>query len=59
MSKAMLKKCGSNGLGEQPRSNYRSEITLYAEEIIEQVTQEMDSGQTEDDNGTDLLGLVN
>ena len=41
MSEAMLKKYGGNRLGEQPRSDSRSETTLYAEEIIERVTQKM------------------
>ena len=41
MSEAMLKKYCGNRLGEQPRSDSRSETTLYAEEIIERVTQKM------------------
>ena len=46
MSEAMLKKYGSNGLGEQPRSGSPSETTLYAEEITERVMQKMGFGQT-------------
>ena len=58
MSEAMLKKYSGDGLGEQPRSDSRSETTLYAEEIIERVTQKIDSGQTEEDNTLDFSERV-
>ena len=50
MSEAMLKNYGSNGLGEQPKSDSSSEIILDAEEITERVVRKMDSGQTEKRN---------
>ena len=58
MSEAMLKKYGGNRLGEQPRSDSLSETTLYAEEIIERVTQKMDSSQIEDDDALDFSRRV-
>ena len=46
MSEAMLKKYSGDGLGEQPRSDSRSETTLYAEEITERVMQTIGFGET-------------
>ena len=50
MCEAMLKKYSGNGLGEQPRSDTSSEITLDAEEITERVMQKMGLGETERGN---------
>ena len=46
----MLKKYGSNGLGEQPKSDSSSEIILDAEEITERVVRKMGLGETEKGN---------
>ena len=58
MSEAMLKKYGGNGVGEKPRLDTSSEITLDAEEITERVMQKMGCGQTEDDNALDFSRRV-
>ena len=50
MSETMLKKYGSNGLGEQPKSDSSSEIILDAEEITERVVRKMGLGETEKGN---------
>ena len=52
MSEAMLKKYGGNGLGEKPKSDASSEITLDAEEITGRVMQKMGFVQA----GEGLLG---
>ena len=54
MSEAMLKKYGSNGLGEKPRSDSPNEITLDAEEIIERIMQKMGFGETKKGNSLDF-----
>ena len=45
MSEVMLKKYGGNGLREKSRLDPFGETTLYAEEIIEPVTQKMGLGE--------------
>ena len=46
MSEAMLKKYGSNGLADKPKSDSSSEIVLDAEEITERIMQYMNSRTT-------------
>ena len=54
MSEAMLQKYGGNGLREKSRSASPIETTLYAEEIIERVTQKICFGETTKDNAVDV-----
>ena len=54
MSEAMLKKYDGNGSGEKPRSASPVETTLFAEEIIERVTQKICFGETMKDNAVDV-----
>ena len=58
MSEAMLKKYDGNGSGEKPRSASPVETTLFAEEIIERVTQKMGLGEAKKGIGTDFSELV-
>ena len=46
MSEAMLKKYGSNGLADKPRSDSSSEIVLDSEEITKRVMQKMGFGES-------------
>ena len=58
MSEAMLKKYGGNGLGEKPRLDTSSEITLDAEEIKERVMQKMGYNVPKQWNNIDFSGRV-
>ena len=54
----MLKKYGSNGLADKPRSDPSSEIILDAEEITKRVMQKMGLGETKKGNSLDFSGRV-